>query len=78
MTGNKLRLRIRIQRTMAYTKTGTRYMRVALLAAMTAAMLPLCGCIVLGASSRGGFFIWPGGLGLLVVLLVLFLLLRRR
>ena len=40
--------------------------------------LPLVGCVVAGVSSSGGAFIWPGGMGLLVILLVLFLLLRRR
>lgn len=37
----------------------------------------LSGCIMVGASSRGGFFLWPGGLGL-VLMILLFLLLRRR
>lgn len=36
------------------------------------------GCVVVGASSRGGFFVWPGGLGLLVLLLAVVFLLRRR
>lgn len=38
----------------------------------------LTGCVVVGASSRGGFFVWPGGLGLLLMGLILFLMLRRR
>ncbi len=38
----------------------------------------LQGCIMVGYSSRGGFFVWPGGLGLLLLLLVLWLLLRSR
>ncbi len=38
----------------------------------------LSGCLVLGGSSRGGFFIFPGGLGLVVLILVVALLLRRR
>ena len=38
----------------------------------------LSGCVVVGASSRGGFFIWPGGLGLVVLILVVLLVLRRR
>ena len=38
----------------------------------------LCGCVVVGASSRGGFFIWPGGLGLVVLILLVVLALRRR
>lgn len=36
------------------------------------------GCVVVGASSRGGFFIWPGGLGLIVLIVLIALLLRRR
>ena len=42
------------------------------------AALSLSGCVVVGGSSRGGFFIWPGSLGLLLILLLVFLLLRRR
>ncbi len=39
----------------------------------------LTGCVAVGYSSRGGWFVWPGGFGLLlIVLLVLFLLRGRR
>jgi hypothetical protein len=38
----------------------------------------MTGCLVVGGSSRGGFFIWPGSLGLLVVLVLIFALMRRR
>jgi hypothetical protein len=38
----------------------------------------MTGCLVMGASSRGGFFIWPGSIGFLVLLLVIFLVMRRR
>ena len=38
----------------------------------------LSGCIVAGASSTGGWFIWPGGLGLVVVVLLAIFLLRGR
>ena len=39
----------------------------------------LSGCLIAGWSSGGGSFIWPGGLGLIVVLgLLLWLLLRQR
>jgi len=44
-------------------------------------LLLLCssGCIVAGGySSGGGWFIWPGTLGILLVAVVLFLLFRRR
>ena len=43
----------------------------------TVVCVGLQGCLVIGASSRGGFFLWPGGLGLLA-LLALFVLLGRR
>ena len=33
-------------------------------------------CIVAGYSSTGGWFLWPGGL--VITLLILFLVLRRR
>ena len=65
----------------AGNRAGIASQRVALAARILAA-LTLCGglngCVVLGASSRGGFFMWPGGLGLLLVVVVLVLLLRRR
>ncbi len=38
----------------------------------------LSGCVVVGASSRGGFFVWPGGVGLVVLILLVLLVLRRR
>ena len=34
-------------------------------------------CIAVGYSSSGGWFLWPGGIGLLVILAVIFFLLRR-
>jgi hypothetical protein len=36
------------------------------------------GCVMVGYSSRGGWFFWPGGLGLLVFVVLALLLLRRR
>ena len=36
------------------------------------------GCVVAGYSSGGGWFIWPGGLGLLVIVLLALFLLRGR
>ena len=52
---------------------------VLLLASVLAATTGLTGCLVAGYSSNGGAFIWPGGLGLVVgILVVLFLLGRRR
>jgi protein-S-isoprenylcysteine O-methyltransferase Ste14 len=36
------------------------------------------GCVAVGYSSTGGWFMWPGGLGLLLVIVVVLMLLRRR
>ncbi len=36
------------------------------------------GCVVVGHSTGGGWFVWPGGLGLVVVVLLILFLLRRR
>lgn len=52
--------------------------RLALLCSAMVACLPLSGCMVAGYSSRGGGFFFPGGLGLLVILVIAFLLFRRR
>ena len=52
--------------------------RVGMAAVWLVAASVLSGCVAVGYSSGGGWFIWPGGLGLLVVVLVLWLLLRRR
>lgn len=38
----------------------------------------LSGCIVAGVSSNGGGFIWPGGLGLVVIVLIVLFMMRRR
>lgn len=40
--------------------------------------LASASCVGVGYSSRGGWFVWPGGLGLLLILIVVVLLLRRR
>ena len=46
---------------------------------ITLLLLFSSGCIVAdGYSSGGGWFIWPGTLGILLVAVVLFLLFRRR
>jgi hypothetical protein len=34
--------------------------------------------MAVGYSSAGGWFIWPGGLGLVVLIIVVVLLVRRR
>ncbi len=38
----------------------------------------LTGCVAVGYSSGGGWFVWPGGLGLILLLLLLFFVLRGR
>lgn len=46
---------------------------------ITLLLLLSSGCVVAGGySSERGWFIWPGTIGILVVVAVLFLLLRRR
>ena len=35
-------------------------------------------CVVVGRSSAGGWFLWPGGLGLLVMIALFFWLFGRR
>jgi hypothetical protein len=40
--------------------------------------LSMSSCIGVGYSSGGGWFVWPGGLGLLLVIIVVILLVRRR
>jgi hypothetical protein len=42
------------------------------------ATLGLSGCLVAGYSSGGGWFVWPGSLGLLIVVLLVVFLMRRR
>ena len=48
------------------------------LLALSALCVPLTGCVMVGYSNRGGFFVWPGSFGLIVIALLLWLLLRRR
>jgi hypothetical protein len=60
-----------------------RFLRMAergsILAAAMLLAATLCGCLVVGVSGRGGWFVWPRGFGLVVVFaLLMFLLLRRR
>ena len=47
-------------------------------ACASALSLGSTGCLVGGYSSRGGAFIWPSGFGLIVVIVLAVLLLRRR
>jgi hypothetical protein len=49
------------------------------LTVITLLLLFSSGCVVVGGySSERGWFIWPGTIGILLVVAVLFLLLRRR
>ncbi len=59
-------------------KFSRRLNTLSLLAAGLLASTILSGCIVAGASSTGGWFIWPGGLGLVVIVLLAIFLLRGR
>ena len=49
-----------------------------LLALLSCGALSLTGCVIAGVSSGTGFFIWPGSIGLLVLILIAVLVLRRR
>jgi hypothetical protein len=43
------------------------------------ALLLQTSCIVVGYTDRGGWFVWPGGIfAILIILAVLFMLTRRR
>jgi hypothetical protein len=42
------------------------------------ATLGLSGCLVAGYSTGGGWFVWPGSLGLIVIVLLIVFLVRRR
>ncbi len=54
-----------------------RHLALALLSLCS--VMPLSGCLMVGGySSRGGWFIWPGSFGFLLILLLLFFFLRGR
>ena len=42
------------------------------------AAMSMSGCLVAGYSTRGGGFIWPGGFGLVILVLLLLFFLRGR
>ena len=50
--------------------------RLTLLAVLAA--VSQSACIVVGHSTRGGWFVWPGGFGLIVIVILLYLLFGRR
>jgi hypothetical protein len=49
-----------------------------LAAAVLLLSAPLTGCIAVGYSTHGGWFIWPGSLSLLLILLLVLYATRRR
>ena len=51
---------------------------ICIIAAGVVMGVTLSGCVVAGGSSRGGWFIWPGGFGLLLLILIVLFVLRRR
>jgi hypothetical protein len=55
--------------------TGVKYILTLLVALIT---LSSSACVGVGYSSRGGWFVWPGGLGLLLLIIVVVLLMRQR
>jgi hypothetical protein len=64
-----------LERVLAISSVST---KLATLCAASVATLGLSGCLVAGYSSGGGWFVWPGSLGLLVIVLVVVFLMRRR
>lgn len=52
--------------------------RIGLAGAGLLAVGALTGCMAVGYSSGGGWFVWPGGLGLVLLLLLLYFVLRGR
>ena len=52
--------------------------RKAAASATLAFTLPLTGCLVMGYSSGGGWWVWPGSIGITLILLALMLMLLRR
>ena len=60
------------------TSTGSVIRASVLLTLLSCGMLSLTCCVIAGVSSGGGFFIWPGSLGLLVLILIAVFVLRRR
>ena len=53
-------------------------MRLALAAVSLVCSAMLMGCVVVGYSNSGGWFVWPRGLGVVLAILFVVLLLRRR
>jgi hypothetical protein len=47
-------------------------------AAIAALAMTQAGCIVLGYRSGGGWFMWPGGIGLIIMLALFLMMFFRR
>ncbi len=62
---------------MKFTSPSTLF-RSACIAAASLLGITQTGCMAVGYSSGGGWFVWPGGLGLLVIVLLLIFFLRGR
>lgn len=45
--------------------------------ALAILLLTQTSCIAVGYSSPGGWFIWPGGLGLVIIIVILYFVFRR-
>jgi hypothetical protein len=56
----------------------TLFSRLSVLFTAYVAASGLSGCLVAGYSSGGGWFIWPGSLGLIVIVLLVVFVVRRR
>jgi len=58
--------------------TSSLLVKLATLLAASVAIFGLSGCLVAGYSSGEGWFVWPGSLGLLVIVVLIVFLIRRR
>lgn len=52
--------------------------QIAMAFGLLAPAAALTGCVAVGYSSGGGWFVWPGGIGLLVMILLVLFVARRR
>ena len=62
-----------------FTRSASSNDKMKRITAVTAFLaLTQWACIGVGYSNRGGWFVWPGGLGLVLVIALIFFVLRRR
>ncbi len=52
--------------------------RIALVVGGFLTCTALNGCIIIGSSRHGGFFLWPRGFGLLILVIIVIALMRPR